>query len=77
MVTSFPIGSHAELLETNEKRRNDVMSEMSKITVLRCLSYAVVVNRARTPNASPVAESRVLTARVVTDRTFGCCRERS
>ena len=71
-ITSFSIRSHAELLETDEKGRNDVVTEISEIAVLRGLGDAVVVHRPRAPDAAPVAESGVLTAGIVTNRTLGC-----
>ena len=45
------------------------MSEMAEIAVLRGLSYAVVVDGSRTPNASPIAQTSVLTAGVVANGT--------
>ena len=53
------------MFEADKKWRNDVMSKMSEITVLRGLSDAIVVDRPSAPNASPIAETSVLTARVV------------
>ena len=60
------------MLETDEKGRNDVVTEISEIAVLRRLSDAVVVHRPRAPHAPPVAQSGVLTAGIVTNRTLGC-----